>query len=389
MKMNKRVLSLDILRGICIMIVLIHHVSIDSIPNIPELTGVSGFIFWKIRGLGWSGVDLFFVLSGFLIGGLLLSELEQFKKINIKRFLLRRGLKIWPSYYLLIVVLALFGATNWIREGDFSEQLTQVIVHVLYLQNYFDIGTNGPTWSLTIEEHFYTILPFLILAIYHFSGKVNKNLKALPIVMSIIIIMIIANRFIHSYNVDDLKNHFMLSHFRFDSLLAGVVIQYFYRNNKEKMKTLLAKHQLTLFSLAFLCVIPSMFWGRNTPFMFTLGFALLTLGYGLILSRVICHGFGSFESTYAAKALAHIGCWSYNIYLWHFFLPKLFKPFYEPIQIAISNISTLPEIVLLIQAAFYIGLSILVGYLATVIIEKPFLKLRSRYVPQGFKPNVI
>ena len=80
MKMNKRVLSLDILRGISIMIVLIHHVSIDSIPNIPELTGVTGFIFWKIRGLGWSGVDLFFVLSGFLIGGLLLSELEQFKK---------------------------------------------------------------------------------------------------------------------------------------------------------------------------------------------------------------------------------------------------------------------------------------------------------------------
>ena len=70
-------------------------------------------------------------------------------------------------------------------------------------------------------------------------------------------------------------------------------------------------------------------------------------------------------------------------------IPYIFKPFYEPIQIAISNISTLPEIVLLIQAAFYIGLSILVGYLATVIIEKPFLKLRSRYVPQGFKPNVI
>ena len=371
------------------MIVLIHHVSAETIPGIPELFQYTGLAFWAVKGLGWTGVDLFFVLSGFLIGGLLLSELEQFKKIKIIRFLLRRGLKIWPSYYFMITLLSLFSATQWISGNQLSEQLQNVAVHVLYLQNYLDTGANGPTWSLTIEEHFYTILPFLLLVIYRFSGKKRRSLKSLPLVFTIIVILIIIGRFVHSYRDLDLKNDFMLSHFRFDSLLSGVVIQYIYRNNKESLKAFLTKYKRRTFLLATILLIPAMFWGRNTPFMFTAGFAMLTLAYGLILAQVICYGFGSFESTRVARALAKIGCWSYNIYLWHYFLPNLFKPFYAPVQIAVSQLNILPEGVLCIQALIYIALSIFIGYIATEVIEKPFLKLRSKFVPQGFKPNVI
>lgn len=62
---SHRIQSLDILRGIAILLVIVHHAGPEMIPNQPETSGLEGFVFWSIKNLGWSGVDLFFVLSGF------------------------------------------------------------------------------------------------------------------------------------------------------------------------------------------------------------------------------------------------------------------------------------------------------------------------------------
>ncbi|NQZ58085.1 MAG: acyltransferase [Lentisphaeraceae bacterium] len=98
--MNKksRYKSLDILRGLAIIMVLMTHLDPTFIPAIEELSGMQGFIFWRLHTAGWAGGDLFFILSGFLISTILFKEMDREGTIQCKRFWLRRGFEIWPSY---------------------------------------------------------------------------------------------------------------------------------------------------------------------------------------------------------------------------------------------------------------------------------------------------
>ena len=384
-----RAQSLDMLRGIAVLIVVVHHVGVETIPAIPELSGVSGFIFWKIKNLGWSGVDLFFILSGFLIGGLLLTEAEKFRSINVGRFLLRRGLKIWPSYLVLILVLAICEETNWISGESVGGFIRDIFVHVFYTQNYLDIGVNGPTWSLAVEEHFYLLLVLLFSALFFIPKVFTRNLQLLPYILIVVVLAILASRVVHVLNGNDLHNDFMMSHFRFDSLLMGVLLQYFYRYNKQYLRDLTSRYYYPIVIVSLLLISPSMFLSRNNAMMFSIGFSFLSLGYSLLVLLVVCHGFGRWESSRVAKPLGAVGCWSYNIYLWHFFIPLLLSPFYYPMQIYFSQFALPSEVILAVQATIYILLSIVCGYLMTRVVEMPFLALRSQWVPQGFKARVI
>ena len=132
--MNSRNQSLDVLRGIAILLVLGRHFNY--------------FPLW--RQAGWIGVDLFFVLSGFLISGLLFQEYKNTGKLDVRRFILRRGLKIWPSYYLLILATMLFYVFI-ARASEHPFPKHEVAVSALFIRNYF--GADGfnflaHTWSL-------------------------------------------------------------------------------------------------------------------------------------------------------------------------------------------------------------------------------------------------
>ena len=146
--------ELDFLRGIAILAVIVNHGNTDIIPTLPEVSGAFGFVVWKLRALGWSGVDLFFVLSGFLIGGTLINEIEATKDLSLKRFWAKRAFKILPSYFFLLSALTILGAVKIPPD--------EVYIHILFLQNYLDPATFGPTWSLAVEEHFYLFLPLAL-----------------------------------------------------------------------------------------------------------------------------------------------------------------------------------------------------------------------------------
>ena len=145
---RKRQPGLDLLRALAIVIVVIYHAGIMGFP----LPG-------DVHRFGWIGVDLFFVLSGYLIGGQLLSQLASSHSIKLKRFFARRALRILPAY--LVVLAIYFFLPAW-REYPTISPLWKFLVSV---QN---IGLRGGTsfshaWSLAVEDQFYLLLPVIVL----------------------------------------------------------------------------------------------------------------------------------------------------------------------------------------------------------------------------------
>lgn len=379
---KKRLISLDVLRGIAVLMVIINHCDAVHLPGRPELGGLAGFIEWCFRGIGWSGVSLFFVLSGFLVGGLLLAELDKTGKLRIPRFLLRRGMKLWPSYFILLLVLGVTGATHYIDYTSVWTFVGSIAQHVFFLQNYLGLGGNGPTWSLAVEEHFYTTLPFLLVLL---TLKKPAFLRKISLVHVVALVMVTCLtlrvvRLMGEPDVDD----FMRSHYRFDALFFGVFLQFLWRTRAEQIRAFVARYGKLILVVSFLCVMPTFRISRDQPFMFTIGFTLLSFGYGGFLMSVVCAKGELWEQYRSLRTIAAIGRWSYNIYLWHYFLPKL-VPKYDEMQLWVASLIDNDILCVLVQATLYAALSVFAGFLGTKLIETPFLNLRDRIVAGSYK----
>jgi peptidoglycan/LPS O-acetylase OafA/YrhL len=159
----KRVKELDGIRGIAIILVLIWHYIVSQAH--PEKDSLSSILLSPLS-LAWSGVDLFFVLSGFLIVGILLDVKES--ESYFKTFYIRRICRIFPLYYMMIILFILISSsgrikTDWLFAGEIP-----LLSYLTFTQNFFmqfkGFGNNwlGVTWSLAIEEQFYLIVPVLV-----------------------------------------------------------------------------------------------------------------------------------------------------------------------------------------------------------------------------------
>jgi peptidoglycan/LPS O-acetylase OafA/YrhL len=379
-----RIAALDILRAFAILMVLLNHVNCGTVPAYYDPSGPAGAIFWAIKKLGWGGVDLFFVLSGFLISGLLFSEVEKTGTIHVPRFLLSRGFKIWPSYYVLLLVLAFAPAVRWIEPGSVAAQLRQIAVHGFFLQNYLDRGVNGPTWSLAIEEHFYMVLPVLFFLSLHLPGLRKKGLHLTPLFAFLFFVGCTALRLFDVFKGGPYRNDFMISHFRFDGLFAGVLLQYLYRNYPERFAVFVRKSWHWLSGLAVLLLLPVVFLGRNHPVMFAIGFTGLIVAYSIIISLAISLDFSRIPRLFFTGALQSIGQWSYSIYLWHFFLPELAGPVYCLPFNAVAAMPLSRPVLMALQILIYFAWSIGVGWLFFTLIETPFMRLRRRVLRRSF-----
>lgn len=147
---RERQAGLDLLRALAIIIVVIYHAGIMGFP----LPG-------GVHRFGWIGVDLFFVLSGYLIGGQLLAPLARGRPIDVRRFFARRFLRIIPAYFVILAVYAFL--PSW-REYPEMSPLWKFVVS---MQN---IGLHGGTafshaWSLAVEDQFYLLLPLILILV--------------------------------------------------------------------------------------------------------------------------------------------------------------------------------------------------------------------------------
>jgi len=150
--------NLDILRCLAIILVFVHHITLQT----------THFLHPYLNNLhlnGRFGVRLFFVISGYLIMSLIIREELYFKQFNIKNFLIRRGLKIYPLYFLMLFVycIMIFQLNMYSPENQllFKDKL---ISYIFYYSNFLATATIGPffvAWSLAAEEQFYFAIAFL------------------------------------------------------------------------------------------------------------------------------------------------------------------------------------------------------------------------------------
>src|SRR5467141_3649095 len=157
--------GLDLLRALAILVVVIYHAALFGF----KLPG-------RVDRFGWIGVDLFFVLSGYLIGGQLLATLARDQSINLGRFFARRALRIMPAY--LVALTIYFLLPSWREYPEMAQPLWKFL---LSIQN---IALHGGTafshaWSLAVEDQFYLCLPFLLL----FMGRWPRASIIIPCVI--------------------------------------------------------------------------------------------------------------------------------------------------------------------------------------------------------------
>ena len=339
--------ALDILRGLAILLVLGCH-----------------FNYFELWGrIGWTGVDLFFVLSGFLISGLLFSEQKRSGSIDIKRFLIRRGFKIYPSFYLLMALTTF----SCFFMGE--RVLRKLVASLLFLQNYVPWIWQH-TWSLAVEEHFYLMLPLLLLLMAKKSGNKKDPFQAIPWVFAGLAATCLSLRVIETASGVPSPAIYIQTHLRIDSLFAGVTLGYYRHYRPDFFKRLTEK---PIWIPGILLLVPTFFFPLYSPVMDTIGFTSLYLGYGCIVAWA-----ADLPSStgLAARAIAWTGRHSYSIYLWHL-----------PIRILLFSGK-------LNFIWFLIGMSTSIagGVGMSLLIEFPYIKMRDRLfparnVPQTMKDN--
>jgi peptidoglycan/LPS O-acetylase OafA/YrhL len=319
--MKSRNQSLDVLRGVAVLMVIVHHYA----------AGVDSFLH-----VGMVGVDLFFVLSGFLISGLLFSELKQTGDVRVRRFFARRGMKIYPAFYaFLLITLPMTRALG----------VGRLFNEAAFLQSYLPACWSH-TWSLSVEEMFYLGLPMIVVLLMRI-----RRLSAIPfLALGLIVLCGVLRSFVP-------PSAFAQAHMRCDALFAGVALAY-YRHFRAELFTKWSRSRWML-PASLLLLLPWILGNHSGPSPSNLALTSVVLAF----SALVCW---SQSIAIPAPLTAGIGAYSYSIYLWHMPLALFWG------NIVANSVGGFLA---------YVALSIIVGLLASSIIELPMLRLRDRLFP--------
>lgn len=350
---GERKIELDFLRGVAILLVMVAHFRVPSTGTVE----LDEFI-RDVKAVGGVGVNLFFTLSGFLVGGLLLTEYQKFGSIDVRRFLVRRALKIWPALYFLVLVHAV------IRHHPIESFFWQNILHV---QNYFGTSLNQ-TWSLAVEEHFYLLLA-IFLACFASLGAQRLLFTLLTISVATVALRIWA------VSQGQLDSAFRQTQYRIDSLCYGVILAVVYHYRRDIFDRIAASRKMLWLSLATLVTAIALTY-RDPVLDRVLGYAAQGLGFSLLIVQVVTFP-AKLSSARLYRAISWVGLYSYGIYLWH---TATLGP--GDRIIAFLQTSKIPtHFTWMIAITFQIAVALLLGKIMTALVEWPFLKIRDRMFP--------
>ena len=357
---SKYLPSIDSLRALAVLAVIIYHVDVNYLPG------------------GFLGVDLFFVLSGYLISSLIIKEYRKTGSLNLYNFYIRRARRLLPAVYFMItvglVVMVLFNEVLLRKshlDAIFGYIYSSNWWYIFHKLDYFDsFGAQSPfkhLWSLAIEEQFYMIFPLLFLLVNRKKKskdgtyKLNKNF--LYVVLGLILVSLIAH--ILLFDINNISRIYFGTDTRAFSLLVGVVGAILYP--MERLHAKVTPQQNMIYSVVSLVSIATLitvmiYTSEYNTLLYRGGFLLVAiLGLIVIISSGKQHTLMSRLLSF--KPVVFIGKISYSLYLWHFPVLVLTTPVSE-----IGN----PNIFFVILR---IVLTFAVAIVSYVFVETPIRKL--------------
>ena len=343
----RRYPELDGLRAIAIALVVLYHLK----PFIPESHGLLRAVF----GTGWNGVYLFFVLSGFLIGTLAFSETDRTDSLDVQRFWMRRILRTWPLYFVLLPV-------NYLRALDNGLSISPPIWQYLtFTQNLSEVHFFGPTWSLAVEEQFYFVLPLVVLGVVRSSVRTRW---AVGLVVAGLLAPWIARM------AQGLGSQLWIV---MDSLVVGIAVGLLKRYRPE------AFARTTRWpNLLFLAGVVAVY----APFVLTDGTRVRevvilggqAVGFGLVMMAALS-GRLALRSALSSRPAYFVALTSYSIYLTHG----------DPV-FWVGRWATQATLSPTVQSGVVVagGLlgSVVVGAILYYLVERPGMRIRDRYFPR-------
>jgi peptidoglycan/LPS O-acetylase OafA/YrhL len=346
--MNK-IASLNGLRAISIIIVILYHLKLNG-----SIDGSAYFIsLFDLFFRGGFGVNVFFVISGYLITTLLITEDKKTNSINLKHFYIRRTLRIFPAYYFLLLVYFIMQLLGYIHISNIA--YFSALTYTKYIFKDGKEWFTGHAWSLSIEEHFYLFWPVL----FKVFKKYRNTVPWLLVLLSIIYEIFRLKDFPNQYNLNILA--------RANTLAIGCL----FAIHKNTILNYLQTKWTYVIAIATAAILLLSYFENNFPSNLFIGKIFYVLGGsdGIISSFTIA--FIMFYSIYGPKNWWHwllntkllnfIGLLSYSLYLWQ----QLFT--YKSDMV----INKTPyNVIFLILAALF----------SYYIIEKPFLKLKDRFI---------
>jgi peptidoglycan/LPS O-acetylase OafA/YrhL len=357
--------GLDHLRAIAIIIVFCFHYRFYAVPTWLE----------TVCGFGWTGVDLFFVLSGYLIGGQLMKAVSQTGSIPYGEFYTKRFFRIIPAY---LVVLTIYFTIPYFNERDTLPPLWKFLT---FTQN---IGLDRRTgagfsnaWSLCIEEQFYLLLPLLLLLF----TKAKAGTKSMFFVLFLFIGGFVLRAAIWNKTIvpvlgqEDMaiyffKNIYYPTWCRLDGLLTGVSIAALFQF-RPNIAARITKHGNLLLLLSLVLIVACFYVTKDALSYNTTvyGYPLVAVTYGVMVLGALSPS--SVLYKYPLRLSAFIAATSYSVYLTHKPVVSMMHKYMAAHKIEFSD-----------SATFWLAVatSAIAGCLLYYVVERPFLKLRDRLV---------
>ncbi len=373
-----RVRGLDGLRGLAILLVLVLHLWR------PEHGTLLGQALSRLSRLGWAGVDLFFVLSGFLITGILIDSRR--RPGSIRNFFARRVLRIFPLYYLFLattlLLMPIYAQRMHLERVPGYQYAADAAAwpwYVTYTSNLwmadredFSPGyANSLTWSLAIEEQFYLVWPFLILLCPP---------KKLLGVIAAVFLGAVGLRAALAFSGGHWLSIFLLTPCRLDTLAAGGLMAAYLRSPRFRPDLWRRLSGAAL----FVCLPAAGAWlllagdqVRETPSFQVVGYSLLALGWAGLLAKVLDQG-PVLAKLFEARPMASLGKYSYGIYLFHLLAFVVVYPLVYRQVLSLVRFTILERL-------FWLGVGIAGSWLLAAILyhafEVRFLRLKRYFGP--------
>ena len=349
---SQHIPALDGLRGVAILLVIIHH----------QLIPVS------LNG-GFLGVDLFFVLSGFLITSLLLKEFDATKSISLTKFYARRVLRLAPALVLYLCVVLYI--TYRQQPEEFKHELKLVFLGLTYLTNWrlafgwdYSLDPTAIMWSLSIEEQFYLLWPpLLLLALW---SKAKRSHVAIALALSILGIAV------HRYSLfshgAEFNRMYYGSDTRADAPLVGclVALLSLSRTHGTKRAHVALKAALNLGAFASACLLIYLVATSTFTdhFLYRGGYTLVASASGLLVWHLADSDESFMTRILEFYLLRWFGLISYGLYLWHWLLLREVS-FYRWVGEK--------------DAAVRFAVAIVISAASFYLVERRFTRLKTRF----------